>query len=54
MKEKRKEEIARICLDWILDSCIGASYMPERREMLERLGISNEEAIELGCYYAIK
>lgn len=54
MTEERTKEIARDCLDWILDLCLSACYMPERREMLENLGISNEEAKELGCFYAIE
>ena len=53
MTEERKEEIARVCLDWILDYCISTSYV-NREEMLESLDISNDEAKELNCFYAIE
>lgn len=53
MTEERKEEIARVCLDWILDYCISTSYV-NREEMLESLDISNDEAKELNCFFAIK
>lgn len=53
MTEERKEEIAKVCLDWILDYCISTSYV-NREEMLESLDISNDEAKELNCFYAIE
>ena len=53
MTEERKEEIARVCLDWILDYCISTSYV-NREEMLESLDISNDEAKELNCFFAIE
>ena len=53
MTEERKEEIARVCLDWILDYCISTSYV-NREEMLESLDISNDVAKELNCFYAIE
>lgn len=53
-REERMEHIAKICLDWILDFSCSASYMPSCSTMLSRLGITEEEASELGCGHYIQ
>ena len=48
MIRSRLECIAKICLDEVLDSCCGNDYTPSCKEKLDMLGITIEEAIELG------
>ena len=48
-KQERLENIAKSCLSWILDLSCSASYMPSCTSMLNTLGITKAEAIELGC-----